>query len=139
MSEVQAFGRLKSLYEAMPAKNVSWIAGGALRSFLVGDKVKDLDIFSHDPQKVMDAFNGADGFKKGQENDFIANFYKDGFCYQVIKKFTYGSERETIESFDFTIVCAAIGPNGIVTHERFFIDNAQKGLWLILCQSRFRL
>lgn len=46
MSEVQAFGKLKALYDAMPAKDISWIAGGALRSYLVGDRVKDLDIFS---------------------------------------------------------------------------------------------
>lgn len=128
MSEVQAFGRLKSLYEKMPAKEISWIAGGALRSFLVGDKVKDLDIFSSDPEKVLSAFKSDDSFKVGHENDFISNFYKDNMCYQVIKKYKYQSPQETIDSFDFTIVCAAIGQDGIITDERFYIDNAQRRL-----------
>lgn len=128
MSEVQAFGRLKSLYKKMPAKEISWIAGGALRSFLVGDKVKDLDIFSNDPESVLSAFKADDTFKIGHENDFISNFYKDGICYQVIKKYKYKSPQETIDSFDFTIVCAAIGPEGIITDERFYIDNAQRRL-----------
>lgn len=128
MTDVQAFGRLKRIYDEMPAKEISWIAGGALRSFLVGDKVKDLDIFSSDPESVLSKFKNSESFKLGHENDFISNFYKDGLCYQVIKKYKYNSPKETIDSFDFTIVCAAIGIDGIITDERFYIDNAQKRL-----------
>ena len=127
-SEVQAFGRLKSIYENMPSKDIAWIAGGALRSFLVGDKVKDIDIFSSDPVSVEKSFDEDDSYKKGKSNDFITNFYKDGLCYQIIKKYPYSSPQETIDSFDFTIICAAIGKDGIVTDERFYIDNAQKRL-----------
>ena len=46
----------------------------------------------------------------------------------MIKKYKYKSPQETIDSFDFTIVCAAIGPEGIITDERFYIDNAQRRL-----------
>lgn len=126
--EIQAFGRLKSLYDNMPAKDISWIAGGALRSFLVGDKVKDLDIFSNDPAAVESAFEADESFKKGNSNQFITNFYKDGLCYQVIKQYTYATPQETIDNFDFTIICAAIGKDGIIADERFYIDNAQKRL-----------
>lgn len=128
MSEVQAFGRLKALYENMPAKDISWIAGGALRSFLLGEKVKDLDIFSSDPDAVYAAFQADSSFKEGHNNSFVANFYKDGICYQIIKKYKFSGPRETIDNFDFTIICAAIGKDGVTTHDRFYIDNAQKRL-----------
>lgn len=127
MSEVQAFGRIKAIYESLPTKDC-WIAGGALRSFLVGDKVKDIDIFSSDPDKTLSAFKESEDYKAGHENEFIANFYKDGLCYQIIRKYSYASQRETIDSFDFTIICASIGPDGIIVDERFYIDNAQKRL-----------
>lgn len=54
MTEVQAFGALKALYDKMPAKEISWIAGGALRSYLLGERVKDLDIFSNNPLAVQE-------------------------------------------------------------------------------------
>lgn len=128
MSEVQAFGILKAIYEAMPAKDICWIAGGALRSYLVGDKVKDIDIFSANPEKVLEAFRADNTFKAGFENEYIANFYKDGLCYQVILKYKYSSPLETINNFDFTIIAAAINQDGIIVDERFYIDNAQKRL-----------
>lgn len=128
MTEVQAFGRLKSIYDELPAKEHCWIAGGALRSFLVGDRVKDLDIFSKTPSLIEAALCMDDRFKIGKVNEFIANFYKDGLCYQVIKKYPFTSQKETIDNFDFTCIAASIGPDGIVTDERFYIDNAQKRL-----------
>jgi hypothetical protein len=128
MSEVQAFGALKALYDKMPAKEISWIAGGALRSYLLGEKVKDLDIFSNNPSAVQDAFTSDASFKAGFQNDLIANFYKDGICYQVIKKYKFETPLETINNFDFTIICCALGKDGIVADERFYIDNAQKRL-----------
>ena len=127
MSEVQAFGKVKSIYESLPTQNC-WIAGGALRSYLVGDRVKDLDIFSSDPEKTLSAFKESDNYKQGFENDFVSNLYRDGIHYQIIKKYPYASQKETIDSFDFTIVCASIGPDGIVVDDRFYIDNAQKRL-----------
>lgn len=128
MSEVQAFGKLKALYDAMPAKEIAWIAGGALRSYLVGERVKDLDIFSNDPDAVQAAFIADETFKAGFKNDLIANFYKEGICYQVIKKYKFATPKETIDNFDFTIICAAIGVDGIVVDDRFYIDNAQRRL-----------
>ena len=80
MSEVQAFGRIKAIYDALPTKDC-WIAGSAMRSFLVGERAKDLDIFSADPDKTIAAFKADISFKAGKENQFIANFYKNGLCY----------------------------------------------------------
>lgn len=127
MSEVQAFGHVKALWDSLPIKSC-WIAGGAMRSWLVGDLVKDIDIFSNDPDAVLTAFKADESFKPGHENDFIAHFYKDNMRYEVIKKYRYASQKETIENFDFTIICASYGPDGIVVDDRFYIDNAQKRL-----------
>lgn len=87
-----------------------------------------MDIFSNDPDSVLQAFKSDDTFNAGFENDFISNFYKDGMCYQIIKKYKYKTPKETIDNFDFTIICAAISKDGIITDERFYIDNAQKRL-----------
>jgi len=127
VSEVQAFGRVKSIYDSLPTK-ACWIAGGAMRSFLVGERLNDLDIFSSDPTATEKTFQADPSYKAGFNNDFIANFYKDGFCHQVIKKYTYPNQQATIEAFDFTIVCASVGPDGIVADERFYIDNTQRRL-----------
>jgi len=127
MSEVQAFGRVKAIYDALPIKSC-WIAGGAMRSWLVGDRVKDIDIFSNDPNAVVRAFNESDDFTKSIENDFIAHFYKDNLRYEIIKKYKFASQKETIDNFDFTIICASFGADGIVCDERFYIDNAQRRL-----------
>jgi hypothetical protein len=125
---VQCFGMLKNIYDNMPSKDNAWIAGGALRSFLVADKVKDIDIFSYDVQKTLSDFRSDISFELRNENEFIANFYKNNLCYQVIKKYSFSGPQETIDNFDFTIICAAIGKDGVVTDPRFYIDNAQKRL-----------
>lgn len=127
MSEVQAFGKVKAIYEALPTKEC-WIAGGAMRSWLTGEKVKDIDIFSADPSKVLEAFKQNSEWKADVENDWIAHFYKDKLRYEVIKKYSYANQLDTINSFDFTIICASYGPDGVVVDERFYIDNAQRRL-----------
>lgn len=127
MSEVQAFGHVKALWESLPTKKC-WIAGGALRSWLVGDRVKDIDIFSANPKETLEAFKSSEAFKFGRENDFIAHFYKDGLRYEIIKKYTFATQKETIDNFDFTIIAASYGPEGLIVDERFYVDNAQRRL-----------
>lgn len=127
MSDVQAFGKVKAIYDEFPTKEC-WIAGGAMRSWLTGERVKDIDIFGPEPLKIADAFRGNSDWKAGFENDLIANFYKDSLCYQIIKKYPFVSQQETVDSFDFTIICASYGPDGVVVDERFYIDNAQRRL-----------
>lgn len=127
MATIQAFGKIASIYNDLPTKSC-WIAGGSMRSFLTGDRVKDIDIFSADPQNTLDAFKADTRFSKSVENEFIAHFYKDNLRYEVIKKYPFESQRQTIENFDFTIICAAWGPEGLTVDDRFYVDNAQKRL-----------
>lgn len=127
MEKVQAFWIAKSIFDSLPTQNC-WIAGGAMRSWLVGDPVKDIDIFSSDPDAVIAAFEESDNYKAGVKNDFIAHFYRKDVRYEIIRAYKFNSPQETIDSFDFTIVCAAYGSYGLVADERFYIDNAQKRL-----------
>jgi len=125
--KVQAFGIAKHIFYNLPTQDC-WIAGGAMRSWLVGDKVKDIDIFSNDPDAVIAAFEASDNYKSGVKNDFIAHFYRDKVRYEIIRAYKFNSPQETIDNFDFTIICAAYGSSGLVVDERFYIDNAQKRL-----------
>jgi len=105
-----------------------WIAGGCMRSFLVGEKAKDIDIFTANPESVIASLDGKDGFKKTFGNEFFQNFKKGDLTYQVIKKYKYATAQETIDSFDFTLISAAYSKDGFISHERFYLDNAQKRL-----------
>lgn len=99
-----------------------------MRSFLVGDPVKDIDIFSETPHETLAAFNSDTRFSKTIENEFVAHFYKDKLRYEVIKKYPFRTQRQTIETSDFTVICAAYGPDGLTVDDRFYVDNAQKRL-----------
>jgi hypothetical protein len=125
--EIQAFGHVKEVWESLPTKSC-WIAGGCMRSWLVGDRVKDVDIFSEDPEETLRAFKANDNYTAGRENDFIAHFYRDKLRYEIIKKYAFSNQQETIDNFDFTIIAACFGPDGLVVDERFYIDNAQRRL-----------
>lgn len=124
--EVQWAVQLKEIAKNLPTD--CWIAGGCLRSFLVGEKPKDIDIFSNNPEKVISYLSENDKFKKAFGNDFFQNFKYNNLTYQVIKKYTYETPQDTIDSFDFTIISAAFYKDELVLHDRFYLDNAQKRL-----------
>lgn len=105
-----------------------WIAGGCMRSFLVGEKAKDIDIFTAEPDRVIEFLASKEGFKKTFGNDFFQNFKHKDLTYQVIKKYVYQNPQDTIDSFDFTLISAAYSKEGFISHERFYLDNAQKRL-----------
>lgn len=105
-----------------------WIAGGCMRSFLVGERAKDVDIFSADPDSIVAFLENREDFKKSFGNEFFQNFVHDGLTYQFIKKYKYNTPQETIDSFDFTLITAAFSKEGFISHERFYLDNAQKRL-----------
>src|ERR1700723_1666230 len=83
------------------------MAGGAVRSRLTGERVKDIDIVSPTPDAAVSAFASDASYKATFSNDFIANFYKDGRCFQIVEKYAFTTQRETIENFDLTIICAS--------------------------------
>jgi hypothetical protein len=67
-----------------------------MRSWLTGERVKDIDIFSPSPEAVVSAFAADASYKASFNNDFIANFYRDRCCFQIIKKYAFTTQRETM-------------------------------------------
>lgn len=133
--EIEAWARsLKDVFKLLPDN--CWIAGGALRSLLVHEKVNDYDIWAADPLRVVGFMKSkcADedsGVRLTFEDDNVANFKVHGRKIQVIKKYAFASPLDTINAFDFTIVAAAYDGKTIVAHDRFYMDNAQRRLVIV--------
>lgn len=101
---------LKLLLEDLPEEIQPYvfIAGGAVRDYLAGAEVKDVDLFttSKDVEDKLIAFFKEKG-KLLNENSALANYtYKDRW-FQVIKNRYYVTPYDVIDSFDFTI-CQAV-------------------------------
>lgn len=126
LKDVAKFGFLepmyKELFEDAPARAI--MAGGVFSSLLVDRTVKDIDIFTDEPIKLIN-FLQDKGLKILRENEWVCNFQFKKYIVQVIKKYTYNSPEAVIDSFDFTIVACAYAGGKLVYNERFFVDNAQ--------------
>lgn len=100
----------KLIFEDLPEDvryNIS-IAGGSVRDYLAGDKVKDIDIFvsSKEVEDKLIAFLKEKGTLMN-ENDHLGNYkYKDRWV-QVIRNKIFPMSAELILGFDFTI-CQAM-------------------------------
>lgn len=114
--------------------NVTWfVAGGALRAVFSNEKIKDLDIYF--PYGKPDI----DGFRKGWmelpdkevkrlfNSDSAETWEKNGVNIQLIKKI-YGTPKEIINQFDFTICMCAYDPinDKFVMHDNFLNHLAMK-------------
>lgn len=108
------------------------IAGGALRDSLVGEKLKDIDIFCKD-EKARDQleawFASQPDVKILEGNDILSNYKLDGYWFQIIRDKFYDLETaELIESFDFTICGIMMHKDEIRTLPTFFEDMVTKRL-----------
>lgn len=120
----------KPILEALPN---GWIAGGAVRDYFARVKSEsDIDVFfpSEDACKSQaESLEGAlSGAKKVYDNDTATGFVWRNREVQLIKRHYFDSPQSTIESFDFTVCCAAVDLNGVYVHEHFFEDLAGRRL-----------
>lgn len=113
--------------------NKGWLAGGALRSLLAGEKLdSDLDLFFPDQAafEVAAAAAEAKGATVTFENDNTRRIKLDGFRpIDLVKKF-FPSATGVIEAFDFTVSCVAMDESFLYYHDTFFIDLAQRRLMI---------
>lgn len=114
-------------FKKKKSKPSIYIAGGCFSSLLAGRKVKDIDVFTNKQDAVIEALKDA-GIEPTFKNDWVFNFKIGKFTVQVIRAYEYNDPVKLIESFDFTIVCAAYDGESLYVDERFFIDNAQRRL-----------
>jgi hypothetical protein len=112
------------------------IAGGALRDSLVGEKVKDIDIFCANTGAVerLEAwFEKQEGVKIGHKSKQLSNYTLNGHWFQVIRQPIQNvwfdlSGTELIENFDFTICGIMMHNDEIRTLPTFFEDMLTKRL-----------
>lgn len=108
------------------------IAGGALRDSIVGDKVKDVDLFCKDAEAVMDLekwFVRQPNVKIYNSNTHLSNFKLNGYWFQIIKdKFFDLDGSELIENFDFTICGIMVHNDEVRVLPTFFEDLLSKRL-----------
>lgn len=122
----QALEAIKAL---IPNTSVSyWIAGGAITSAVCREKINDYDVFSPNPDKLIEALDRTTATVTFKTEDFT-NFKIGKMKVQVIKKIQPLTPEDTIEVFDYTIVCAAMRLNGdLIVHDRFWQDIATRRL-----------
>ena len=100
--------------------NRIFIAGGALRAIAAKEKIEDIDVFVCDTPSVYQLAAALTGVRwEDLCNNFAAHGIvetkhaltirgKSGPAIQIIKHWTFPSSQAAIESFDFTICCAAV-------------------------------
>lgn len=111
------------------------IAGGFIRSVIVGEKVNDIDVFATSEEAAHDGANRY--YDLADFEDVIATdnaFTVVGKepAVQFIHKWTFDTPGDLIRSFDFTICCAAIFTVGSewrsICHRNYYEDLAAKRL-----------
>lgn len=125
----------KKLVEAMKNETlpVIYVGGGCIRSVVTGEPVNDIDIFTS-------SLAAADTLVTYLQEDFEtvvtdnATTIKAPLPLQIIHRWTFENVERVVDSFDFTVCCAAIVYNRTMkkfesyTHPDFYADLAAKRL-----------
>ncbi len=88
-----------------------FLAGGMIRSCIVGEKVNDVDLFASSPElaKQLATEVAAEIGCKIHSTQYAYTIRPPhGLCIQFIHRWTFTTPEQCIESFDFTIAKAAI-------------------------------
>ena len=128
------FDRVKEA--GIDVKNYA-IAGGALRDYLVGETIKDIDIFTNSLEAEIAIINFLNNnYEKINENESLANFKVDGRWFQVIKKRYYDLKWDAlIKTFDFTICGIMLnGEERLLVLPTFYQDLLAKHLRVNILQ-----
>jgi hypothetical protein len=113
--------------------NNAIIAGGALTSIILDEKINDFDIWFSNENDYQNAINDMDNLHYGLKKSFSKHvtinaitFTIENKKYQIINplRYSFGGVNEIINQFDFTcVMCGVdISKKQIVYNERFFTD-----------------
>lgn len=116
-------------YTKFISKNKGFIAGGCFKNIFKNEKIRDLDIFfltEKDYNQAQKQYKKNKEFKFVYENDNCISYYsvKDKLRVELIKS-KFGTPKEILNAFDFTIVKAALfydeynNPK-VMVHQDFF-------------------
>lgn len=128
---VERYGKL-ILDELKEANITCWLAGGALRDYFAGVKVKtDYDLFfpnetEYEKAKMHFHVKGCD---VKWESDNGMKLVYGGKTFDLVKKF-FATPQETIDAFDFTVSMFAVDAQTVYYGETTFIDLAKRQLMI---------
>ncbi|WP_288983300.1 hypothetical protein [uncultured Flavobacterium sp.] len=110
----------------------TWIAGGAIRDYFMGVKIKtDYDLFFPNQveyEKCKTYFN-AKGAEVRWESDNGMKVKYNGKTFDLVKKY-FETPQATIDNFDFTVSMFAVDYEKVYFGETTFIDLAKRQLML---------
>lgn len=128
-------GKLKLLDNVLDLLSKSgikcFIAGGVFASIFTKSKINDIDVFFYekdDVNNMIEFLKNCNDCKVGFNNDWVCNIYLKNLKLQLVKKYTFVTPEECINSFDFTVCKCAYDGSKIYHSERFFIDLTSKAL-----------
>jgi len=81
-----------------------FVGGGCLRDNILGEDIKDIDIFStYGIQEEVKEYLKSKAYSYFTSNNATSFYIKGESIIQLITKWTYQNAKEMIEDFDFTI------------------------------------
>ena len=102
-----------------------WIAGGAITDFLLGRKIRDIDIFFPSDKDRIKAKN-----KLLSLGAKLIYEYPSGFCvkyrgtsYDLV--YLGDTPKETIDQFDYTVCCIAVDKNKEFVHNKEYFNHLE--------------
>ncbi|GHV89882.1 hypothetical protein AGMMS50268_03850 [Spirochaetia bacterium] len=105
---------------------MGFIAGGCFKSYFMGNKIKDIDIFFPNRDYYEYAVS-ANEEEIINENDNCLTITNDGVKIDLICSI-FGTPEEVLSNFDFTVSKFAMDDQNVYYHNRFFKDITLKKL-----------
>lgn len=105
---------------------MGFIAGGCFKSYFMGNKIKDIDIFFPNRDYYEYAVS-ANEEEIINENDNCLTIMNDGVKIDLICSI-FGTPEEVLSNFDFTVSKFAMDDQNVYYHNRFFKDITLKKL-----------
>lgn len=104
----------ENLLYPLPELNLDkvWIAGGAVRSSLLGEKYSDIDVFGQTKEDLNAFVETLNGYKLVYNSENLRTYKKGNDKVQVIFR-EYKSIKECLNSFDYTICQFAMNNDGL--------------------------
>lgn len=148
----QSYDRLLNLLTWGGDTRYSVIAGGAVRDWLLGREVKDIDVWVpavpgmdyqpllekvYGPVQVMPTYTGRVGVERVYHG---GNLEHDGLPVQVIEFSEYSAlpafRQEVVDQFDFGLCRAGYGLHGLMITQEFLADVENHRFTLLRCDDQ---
>jgi hypothetical protein len=140
---VDNFPKLKWLEEYLIGHN-GFISGGCFKNAIMGEPVKDIDVFFNgdlDFCKAVICFRENKDFVKAYETERVSAFKKKESDITVeLVRTVFGNPKDVMDNFDFTVTKMAMYKDEydnrykVLYHNRFFEDLCMKRL-VIDCKN----